>query len=52
VRITTWSFVEFAAFAGAKPPGAGRIDRLLAEARWLHGADRLADDFSMVRIVL
>ncbi len=46
-----WSFDEFAQFAAVQPPGAGRIDRLLAEARRLRGADLLADDFSMVRII-
>ena len=46
-----WTFDEFAQFAAGQPPGAGRIDRLLAEARRLRGAEMLADDFSMVRIV-
>ncbi|HVS36499.1 MAG TPA: SpoIIE family protein phosphatase [Gemmataceae bacterium] len=46
-----WTFDKFAAFAAAQPPGAGRIDRLLTEARRLHGSDVLGDDFSMVRIV-
>ena len=48
---TMWAFDEFAQFAAARPAGAGRIDRLLAEARRLRGADLLADDFSMVRVV-
>ncbi len=46
-----WTFDDFTAFAAAQPPGAGRIDRLLAEARRLHASDVLGDDFSMVRIV-
>jgi phosphoserine phosphatase RsbU/P len=46
-----WTFDEFAAFAAAQPPGAARIDRLLAEARRLHRSDVLGDDFSMVRVV-
>ncbi len=46
-----WTFDEFAQFAAGGPPGPGRIDRLLAEARRLRGAEVLGDDFSMVRIV-
>ena len=46
-----WTFDDFARFAATLPAGPGRIDRLLAEARRLRGADMLADDFSMVRIV-
>ena len=46
-----WTFDEFAAFAAAQPPGAARIDGLLAEARRLHSSEVLGDDFSMVRVV-
>ena len=46
-----WTFDAFVRFAAAQPAGAGRIDRLLAEARRLRGGDMFADDYSMVRIV-
>ena len=34
---TMWTFEEFTQFSGMVPPGSGRIDQLLAEARRLHG---------------
>jgi sigma-B regulation protein RsbU (phosphoserine phosphatase) len=46
-----WTLDEFVDHLASLPPGEeSTIDRLLAHARRLHGADVLADDFSMVEI--
>jgi sigma-B regulation protein RsbU (phosphoserine phosphatase) len=46
-----WTINEFIDYLASLPPGEGTtIDRLLAHARQLHGADVLGDDFSMVEI--
>jgi sigma-B regulation protein RsbU (phosphoserine phosphatase) len=44
-----WKFEDFVRFLMQAPEEAP-IDRLLAHARELRGADTLADDFSMVRL--
>jgi sigma-B regulation protein RsbU (phosphoserine phosphatase) len=46
-----WAFDDFLSFMAAMPGEADCIDRLLAHARQLHGADTLADDFSMIEVV-
>jgi sigma-B regulation protein RsbU (phosphoserine phosphatase) len=46
-----WTIEEFVNYMASLPPAEGStIDRLLAHARRLQGADVLGDDFSMVEI--
>jgi len=45
-----WTFDEFAHYLAAQPMDDAVMDRLLAHARTLHGAEILADDFSMVQV--
>jgi sigma-B regulation protein RsbU (phosphoserine phosphatase) len=45
-----WTFDEFAHYLAAQPMDDSVMDRLLAHARTLHGAEILADDFSMVQV--
>ena len=44
-----WTYDEFVASPGG-PAGAGPLDRLLAEARTMHGSETLADDFSILQV--
>lgn len=43
-----WDFEEFLEFLAAIPPDDSPMDRLLAQARQLHGSETLADDFSIL----
>jgi phosphoserine phosphatase RsbU/P len=47
-----WAFDEFIHFMAAVPEGINSLDHLLAQARQLHGSDVLADDFSMLELML
>jgi phosphoserine phosphatase RsbU/P len=47
-----WTFEEFAKYLGALPMDESVMDRLLAHARNLRGAEILADDFSMVQVTV
>ncbi|MFZ5831613.1 MAG: SpoIIE family protein phosphatase [Planctomycetota bacterium] len=47
-----WDFDEFLQFVADVPSEPGAMDRLLAHARRLHGSETLADDFSIVEVVL
>ena len=47
-----WAFDEFFRFMAAVPPEVNSMDHFLAYVRQLHGADILADDFSMLELVL
>lgn len=47
-----WNFDDFLGHVRAMPSGNRAIDRILGHARQLHGSETLADDFSMVELVL
>lgn len=49
---TFWDFDAFLAYLTAMPAASDTIDRLLTQARQLHGSETLADDFSMLEVVL
>src|SRR5262249_36615075 len=48
---TMWKFDEFVQFMGTLPEDESGLDRVLREARSLHGQDVLADDFSLVQVI-
>jgi sigma-B regulation protein RsbU (phosphoserine phosphatase) len=47
-----WTFDEFLQFMVAVPMGINSMDHLLAHARKLHCSDILADDFSILELML
>jgi sigma-B regulation protein RsbU (phosphoserine phosphatase) len=47
---TVWKFAEFVDFLSENAASGAIADRLLENARRLHGSDQLTDDFSLVEI--